>query len=73
MGCRFVYAIVPDHPIDELVSKQARKKATALVKNTNTHMALEAQDLPGQEINYEIERLTREISDRLPSDLWDDD
>jgi len=72
MGCRLVYAIVPDRPLEELVSAQARKKATALIKNANTQMALEDQRLATDEINYEIDRLTREIAERLPSDLWDD-
>jgi len=72
MGCRLVYAIVPDRPLEELVSAQARKKATALIGNANTQMALEDQRLSTDDINYEIDRLAREISERLPSDLWDD-
>ena len=72
MGCRFVYAIVPEQEIENLISEQARKKAEALVHTTNTHMALEAQTLPNEKVNYEIERLTQEILNKMPMDFWDE-
>jgi len=72
MGCRFVYAIVPNGSIDDLVFTQARKKAVALVKKTSTQMALEAQTLSDDQIHYEIDRLTREVAENMPSDFWDD-
>lgn len=72
MGCRFVYAIVPEESIDALILNQAQKKAMTLVHKTNSHMALEAQALSVEQINYEIDRLTRQMVERMPSDLWDD-
>ena len=36
-------------------------------------MALEAQTLTGQQLEYEIERLQREYLKEMPSDFWDDD
>ena len=72
MDCRFVYAIVPNGEIDELILKQARKKAAVLVKKTNTQMALEEQSLSADQINYEIDRLAREMAETMPSDFWDE-
>lgn len=72
MGCRFVYAVVPEKRIEDLITAQARKKAMALVGTASTHMALESQNLPNDKIAQEVERLTREIAQEMPSDFWSD-
>lgn len=73
MGCRFVYAIVPkEGGVDDLIRVQARKKAARLVAKTNTQMALEEQSLSSDQINYEIDRLVREMAEAMPSDFWDE-
>ena len=72
MGCRFVYAIVPEKRIEDVIAAQARKKAVALVGTASTHMALESQTLPNDKIVQEIERLTREIARDMPPDFWSD-
>jgi predicted DNA-binding mobile mystery protein A len=72
MGCRFVYAIVPPERIEDLIMAQARKKATAVVNIASQHMALESQALSEEKIAREIERLTREIAQAMPPDLWND-
>lgn len=72
MGCRFVYAIVPEGQIEELIRGQARKKALDIVGRTNNHMALEAQALSEEKIEYEIERLRQEYLKGPPSELWND-
>jgi len=72
MGCRFVYAIVPEKRIEDVVMAQARKKAMALVGTASTHMALESQTLPKEKIAQEVERLTREIAQEMPPDFWSD-
>jgi predicted DNA-binding mobile mystery protein A len=72
MGCRFVYAIVPEKRIEDLITAQARKKAMALVGIANTHMALESQTLSKDKIAQEVERLTRELAQEMPPDFWSD-
>ena|ERR1700730_5971963 len=72
MGCRFVYAIVPQGRIDDVIMAQARKKAKAVVVTASQHMALESQTLPNDKIAQEIERLTQEIAREMPPDLWSD-
>jgi predicted DNA-binding mobile mystery protein A len=72
MGCQFVYAIVPPKHVEDLILAQARKKAMALVGTTSKHMALESQVLPDDKIADEIERLTRELAQGRPADLWND-
>jgi predicted DNA-binding mobile mystery protein A len=70
MGCRFVYAVVPDKRIEDVIVAQARKKALALVGTASTHMALESQNLPKDKIAQEVERLTRDLVREMPSDFW---
>ena len=73
MGCRFVYAIIPSSGrIEDIITAQARKKAMAIVGTASQHMALENQTLPTDKIAEEVERLTREIAQEMPSDFWSD-
>lgn len=70
MGCRFVYAIVPDQSIAEVIEMQARRKAKAIVTRASTHMALEDQTLGEARNEDEIQRLATEFVRTMPSDLW---
>lgn len=72
MGCRFVYAIVPQKDIESVIKDQAIIKAKARVKAASTHMALEAQSLDKQTLDSEIERIASEIMSKMPSDFWSD-
>ncbi len=72
MGCRFVYCIVPEGDVQDLIEKQARAKATALVMRASKQMALENQMLSPEQTKYEIERLTKELLQKMPSDFWEE-
>lgn len=72
LGCRFVYAIVPDKNVQSVISKRARKKALDIVNKTNKHMALEAQTLSKEQIDFEVKRLQQEFIKDLSSELWND-
>lgn len=72
MGCRFVYAIIPEKRIEDVIMAQALKKATALVGTASTHMALESQTLLKDKMAQEVERLTREMAQEIPPDFWSD-
>ena len=73
MGCRFVYAIVPEAGgIDDLVAAQAWRKAEALMRRAGSHMALENQALSGEAMREETELLAEELARSMPADLWKD-
>jgi len=72
LDCQFVYAIVPSGPIEDMITQRAREKATAVVERSNKHMALEAQTLTKEQINFEIRRIQSELESSMPSDLWND-
>ncbi len=73
MGCRFIYAIVPENTVEDILVQRARKKAERIVEATNKHMALEDQMLSGKTIAHEIERLQKDMLDNMPSDFWNDE
>ncbi|MBC6445435.1 MAG: mobile mystery protein A [Alphaproteobacteria bacterium GM202ARS2] len=73
LGGRFVYAIVPnDGTIDDILKRQANKKASALVSRVSTHMALEQQALGETGDKKEINQLAYELARDLPFDFWDE-
>ena len=73
MNCRFVYAVLPEQEVDELIKKRAIQKAKEQVKAASTHMALEAQALNDERLASEVERIASEIVEEMPADLWNDE
>ncbi|GLR70622.1 mobile mystery protein A [Agaribacter marinus] len=73
MGCRFVYAVVPETDVEDILMKRARLKATKQVRNASVHMALENQLVAEGKLVAEVERLAQEMIETSPSDLWNDD
>ena len=73
MNCRFVYAVIPEKEIESIIKDQATLKAKEQIRAASTQMALEAQALNGQQLAFEVDRLTAEIIKKMPSDLWSDE
>ncbi len=59
--------------VEVIIKARANVKASALVQRTNEHMALEGQKLSSQQIQFEIDRLQRDMINTMPFDLWDDE
>lgn len=73
MDCRFVYAVVPESEIEEIIKKRAYQKAREQIKSASTQMALEAQSLNDEQLDYAVDQLASEIVEKMPSDLWNDE
>ena len=73
MDCKFVYAIVPKQKVEDVIKQRAIEKARGQVKAASTHMALEAQSLSKEQLEYEIERIAAQMVDKMPSDFWNDE
>jgi len=73
MGCRFVYAIVPEKNIEDVVYRRAMEKAREQVKAASVHMALEEQALTSDKLEAEIKRLADEMLNKTSSALWNDE
>ncbi len=73
MDCQFVYAIVPKGNVEDVIKARAIEKARAQVEAASTQMALEAQSLSQEQLEFEIERVAAEMMDKMPSDFWSDE
>ena len=73
MGCRFVYAIVPEGRIEDILMERAAVKSERRVKTAGTHAALEDQALSKEQMAREIERLTDQLLRDMPPDFWNDE
>ena len=73
MGCRFIYAIVPENSVEDILTERARVKATRMVERVTNHSALEDQALSEKQIAGEIKRLQDELLKEMPSDFWNDE
>ena len=72
LGCRFVYAIVPEKKVENVIRKQAQNKARTATKRASSHMALEKQSLTNQANEEIINDLAEDLVRNTPSNFWDD-
>lgn len=71
MGCRMVYAIVPESgSLDGLRVRQAKALADALLEPTEHSMKLEAQGVPARESKRQRKLLVDALLRGSPRKLW---
>lgn len=73
MGCKFIYAVIPPEKVEEVLKKQALKRAKAKVNAAAIHMALEDQSLNEKQLRLEIKRVADQMLEDMSSDLWGQD
>jgi len=71
LGCRVVYALVPEKPLREMQRERARALADSLVKSVSHSMALEAQSVGDREERRQREQLVQRLLQGDPKKLWD--
>ena len=72
LGCRFVYAFVPNEPLEEMIKRRAREIAEKQVRRTQHTMRLEDQAIGEKQLKAEILRATEDILADAHRRLWDD-
>ena len=70
MGGRFVYAVIPEGSVHEVIRDQARRKARERVRRASAQMALEEQSLSETLIEERIDDLADELARDFPSGFW---
>lgn len=70
MGCKFVYAIVPETSLEDIVRAQAMKSAKAILQEVHHHMKLEKQKVNPENEKEQIKELAEEILSNMDSRLW---
>lgn len=73
MDCQLVYALVPRKPLEQLVEDRAQLKARKMLKHISHSMVLEAQGVEDADERWQLEQMTREITHRAGSNLWEED
>lgn len=74
MGCKLVYAIVPESPhqtLEDIIDARAREVALKLLTRVEHSMRLENQGSPKKETDEQVDKLASEMKANLDSRLWD--
>src|SRR5580704_770931 len=72
LGCRVVYALVPEKPLAEIVRKRAEEAADRRSKAVEQTMRLENQTVTNKTVGRELRERVIEEMMRRPARLWDD-
>jgi len=72
MGCRLVYALIPEKSLEARVEEQAARVARAKLERTEHSMLLEDQSVPGNLQELQTVELAKEIKEKLGPELWGD-
>lgn len=69
LECEFVYAFVPKEPIEDMIERQAKKRAKTVIKQANLQMEYEDQAVSAKETNAQFEELVEKL--KGSKTLWD--
>jgi predicted DNA-binding mobile mystery protein A len=72
LGCRVVYALIPEKPLAEIVRERAELVAERQAKAVEHTMRLEDQAVPDADAHAELRRRLIEDLMRRPARLWDE-
>ncbi len=70
LGCRVVYALVPEKPLEEMQRERAREIAESLMKPVSHSMKLEAQAIGERDEQRQRDRLIQGLMQGDPKKLW---
>lgn len=71
LGCRVVYALVPEKPLSGMQHERARAVADGLLKTASHSMKLEAQSVSEKEQRRQRDRMVETLLHGNPKKLWD--
>lgn len=72
LGCRLVYALVPDHSLESMVHNRAMDAAQRIVSQTSQSMLLENQKVTDQKTEAQRKDLAFELERKLDPRIWSD-
>jgi hypothetical protein len=71
MGCRVIYAVVPEKPLDEMRRERAGMIADSLVKPVSHSMKLEGQAISARNERRQKDEIAQKLLSGNPRKLWD--
>lgn len=72
LDAKLIYALVPRHSLDTVLSEQAKRKAEQLVARADIQMQLEKQQLGQKDISQLIKEEAQRLLNSMPRDFWDE-
>jgi predicted DNA-binding mobile mystery protein A len=72
LECDLIYAFVPKHSLEDMMRRQADRRARSIVDSVSTSMELEDQPVPPEDRKNQIEALADELLTRPGTGFWDD-
>ena len=72
LDCSLVYVLVPHSSLTEMVHTRAIHKANEVISRVNQTMALEAQNVPAEELREDRDQLADELIRTRLRDLWNE-
>jgi predicted DNA-binding mobile mystery protein A len=73
LGCRVVYALIPEKPLSDTLRERAQDVADRRLKAVDHTMRLEDQSVRDQKARAEIRKRAIENLLKNPSRLWDEE
>jgi predicted DNA-binding mobile mystery protein A len=70
MGCKLVYAIVPEESLESLVDQKAREAALRILLPVSHSMSLEKQDVDKKISKDQLDSLVKDLKEKLDPSLW---
>lgn len=70
LGCRFVYAFVPETSFLSFIDGQEKQKAERLVQQIQQTMSLEDQALQNEQLKEQLELIHQHIKSEPLKNLW---
>ncbi|MBU6155276.1 MAG: mobile mystery protein A [Bdellovibrionales bacterium] len=71
MGCKIVYAVVPDESLEGIVDQKAKEAARSILRSVSHSMRLEKQEVSPEALENQIQELASELKARLDPALWE--
>lgn len=71
LGCKFVYGLVPQQTLKQMVEEQVRMIAEKRVGHMEQLLRQHGHSLDAKEIGYHVEEFSRVILTNMPRSLWD--
>jgi predicted DNA-binding mobile mystery protein A len=72
LGCRVIYALVPEHSLADLVETQAKRMAHQQLARVEQTMSLENQSVHNLDMRKGLQRQIIDELLRKPARLWDE-
>jgi predicted DNA-binding mobile mystery protein A len=72
LGCRVVYALIPEKPLEKTVLERVNKLADRQLTAVRQTMRLEDQSVRSKKANDDVRRQFIEVLLKHPARLWDE-